>query len=60
MSLLNHLSFFLRIVIAMYHLLRLLSLSDEKGFGLDSSFVTVERVPLVVSQTKEITLKRIN
>lgn len=56
----NDLSFMQRIVIDMYHLLRRLSLSDEKGFGLDSSFVTVERVPLVVSQTKEITLKRIN
>jgi len=55
----NDLSFIKRIVIDIYNVLRRLSLSDEKGFGLDSSFVTVERVPLVVAQTKEITMKRI-
>jgi len=55
----NDLSFIKRIVIDIYNVLRRLSLSDEKGFGLDSSFVTVERVPLVVAQTKEVTMKRI-
>jgi len=55
----NDLGFIKRIVIDIYNVLRRLSLSDEKGFGLDSSFVTVERVPLVVAQTKEITMKRI-
>ena len=55
----SQLNFIQRIVLDVYSLLRRLSLSEVKGFGLDSSFVTVERVPLVVAKTKEIKLKRI-
>lgn len=55
----GELGFIQRIVIDIYNLLRRVSLSEEKGFGLDSSFVTVERVPLVVAKTKEIVLKRL-
>lgn len=55
----HDLSFVQRIIIDVYNILRKLSLSDERGFGLDSSFVTVERVPLVVAHTKEIKMKRI-
>lgn len=55
----SELGFVKRIVIDIYNLLRRVSLSEEKGFGLDSSFVTVERVPLVVAKTKEIILKRL-
>src|SRR5690606_22638659 len=36
-----------RIVLDSYHLLKTFSLSEERGFGLDSSFVSVERVPLM-------------
>lgn len=53
------LGFVKRIVIDIYNLLRRFSLSEEKGFGLDSSFVSVERVPLVVARTKEVYMKRI-
>lgn len=49
-----------RIVLDVYNLLRRVSLSEEKGFGLDSSFVTVERVPLVVAKSKGMVLKRID
>lgn len=55
----GELGFIQRIIIDIYNLLRRVSLSEEKGFGLDSSFVTVERVPLVVAKTKEIVLKRL-
>jgi len=55
----GELGFVKRIIIDIYDLLRHFSLSEEKGFGLDSSFVTVERVPLVVAKTKEIVLKRL-
>lgn len=37
-----------RIVLDIYSVLKLFSLSEERGFGLDSSFVTIERVPLMV------------
>ena len=36
-----------RIVLDVYHILKRGSLSEERSFGLDSSFVTVERVPLM-------------
>ncbi len=55
----RELGFIQRIVIDIYDLLRQFSLSEEKGFGLDASFVTIERVPLVVAKTREIELKRL-
>lgn len=55
----NDLSFMQKIIIDIYNILRRFSLSEEKGFGLDSSFVTIERVPLVVAETKGIHIKRI-
>lgn len=59
MSQTRQLSFVQRIVLDVYNLLKRFSLSEETGFGLDSSFVTVERVPLVVAKTKVIKLKRL-
>ena len=35
------------------------SLSEERGFGLDPSFVTVEKFPLMVSQIPQISLRRV-
>lgn len=35
------------------------SLSEEKGFGLDTSNVTMEKFPLIVSPVTSIKLKRI-
>lgn len=48
-----------RIVIEIHRWLKHFSLSEEKGFGLDSSFVTLERVPLNIPNTENIILKRI-
>lgn len=48
-----------RIVLDIYNILKAFSLSEERGFGLDSSFVTVERVPLIaLSSFKKKRLKR--
>jgi len=55
----NKLPFIERFIMDYYFILRKLSLSEEKGFGLDSSFVTVERVPLIVSTVDDTELKRI-
>jgi KUP system potassium uptake protein len=35
------------------------SLSEERGFGLDASSVTVEKFPLIVSAVANLRLKRI-
>ena len=56
----NKLPFIERFIMDYYFILRKFSLSEEKGFGLDSSFVTMERVPLIVSTADDTQLKRIN
>lgn len=48
-----------RIIMEINRILKLSSLSEEKGFGLDSSFVTLERVPLNIPNTQKIKLNRI-
>jgi KUP system potassium uptake protein len=55
----NNLTFLERIIMDYYFVLKKFSLSEESGFGLDSSFVTVERVPLIVSIPENTELKRI-
>jgi KUP system potassium uptake protein len=39
--------------------LKELSLSEERGFGLDPSNVTVEKFPLIVAPVQTVKLKRI-
>ncbi len=55
----NNLSFYHKLIMDYYFILKRLSLSEEKGFGLDLSFVTVETVPLIFSNTASINLKRV-
>jgi KUP system potassium uptake protein len=55
----NELPFWERVVMKLYFWLKEVSLSEEKGFGLDSSYVTVEKYPLVVSPVSNLNLKRI-
>ncbi|MEN9883589.1 MAG: hypothetical protein RLZZ420_806 [Bacteroidota bacterium] len=56
----NELPFWERVVMKLYFWLKEISLSEEKGFGLDASNVTVEKFPLVVAPVKSLRLKRIN
>ncbi len=55
----NELPFFERLVMKLYFWLKEISLSEEKGFGLDASNVTVEKFPLVVAPIKSLKLRRI-
>ncbi len=55
----NSLSLYEKAIMQIYFILKKISLSEEKGFGLDSSFVTVERVPLILSRTKDYELTRV-
>lgn len=48
-----------KIILEIYKLLKRFSLSEEKGFGLDSSFVTLERVPLNIPTTTDVKLTRL-
>ncbi len=54
----NELPFFERIVMKLYFWLKEISLSEERGFGLDPSNVTVEKFPLIVSPIPNFNLKR--
>jgi KUP system potassium uptake protein len=55
----NELPFMERIIMHLYFWLKELSLSEERGFGLQQSNVTVEKYPLVVAPTNKFKLKRI-
>lgn len=54
----NELPIHEKVVLDIYSFLKHLSLSEEKAFGLDTSSVTVEAVPLIIAPTKELHLKR--
>lgn len=55
----NELPFFERVVMQLYFWIKEVSLSEEKGFGLVSSNVTVEKYPLIVSPVSKLKLKRV-
>lgn len=48
-----------RMTMIYHQILKAFSVAEEKGFGLDLSFVTVEKVPLVVDIPTDFELKRI-
>jgi KUP system potassium uptake protein len=48
-----------KLILDIYSVLKHFSLSEEKAFGLDTSSVTVEAVPLIIAPPKELNLKRI-
>ena len=55
----NELPFWERVVMKLYFWLKEISLSEEKGFNLDASNVTVEKFPLIVAPVKSLKLIRI-
>lgn len=55
----NELPVMERLVMKVYFWLKEVSLSEEKGFGLDSSNVVVEKFPLIVAPVTGLRLKRI-
>jgi len=55
----NELPFFERVIMKLYFWLKEVSLSEERGFGLDPSNVTIEKFPLIVSSLPDLNLKRV-
>lgn len=55
----HNLSFYERFVMYIYALLKKVSLSEERNFGLDLSFVTVEKVPLMLTSPDTVDLQRV-
>jgi KUP system potassium uptake protein len=55
----NDLPFWDQIMMKVHFMIKEYSLSEEKGFGLDTSNVVVEKFPLVVVPVTKVKLKRI-
>jgi KUP system potassium uptake protein len=55
----NDLPIMERLVMKLYFWLKEISLSEERGFGLDVSNVTVEKFPLIVAPVTNVKLKRV-
>jgi len=56
----SDLTFFEKVVMNNYFMMKKLSLSEEKGFGLDSSSVKVEQFPMVLHPPEIIDMKRLD
>ena len=56
----HNLSLYEKFVMAYYFYLKKVSLSEERGFGLDLSFVTVEKVPLMLADPETVEIHRVN
>lgn len=56
----SDLTFFEKIVMNSYFLIKKLSLSEESAFGLDSSSVKVEKFPMVLHAPEKIGLTRVH
>lgn len=56
----NKLPFFDHFIMKGYFLLKRVSLSEERGFGLDPSDVTLEKYPIIVSSVSHIELTRVH
>ncbi len=48
-----------RLIMKGYFYLKKISLSEERGFGLDSSFVTIEKFPLIIQPVTDLKLRRV-
>jgi KUP system potassium uptake protein len=55
----NELPFFEKLIMKLHFWVKEISLSEEKGFGLEQSNVTVEKFPLIVAPVSKLKLKRI-
>jgi KUP system potassium uptake protein len=55
----NELPFFERVIMKFHFWLKEASLSEERGFGLDVSNVTVEKFPLIVAPVTNLKLRRV-
>lgn len=55
----NELPFIEKLIMKAHFWIKEVSLSEERGFGLETSYVTVEKFPLIVSPVTNINLNRL-
>jgi KUP system potassium uptake protein len=56
----NELPAYEKVILDIYYLMKPITLSEESAFGLDTSSVVVEKVPIVITPPKQIHLKRLD
>jgi len=55
----NELPLFEKMIMRAYFWIKKISLSEERGFGLDQSNVTVEKFPLIVAPVRKLKMHRV-
>lgn len=55
----NELPIFEKLIMKLYFWIKKVSLSEERGFGLEQSNVTIEKFPLIVAPVRKLKLKRV-
>jgi KUP system potassium uptake protein len=55
----HNLSIYEKFVMDYYRILKKMSLSEERSFGLDLSFVSVEKVPLMLADPESVEIRRV-
>jgi len=55
----NDLPFYEKIIMKLYFIIKSAGLSEEKGFGLDTSYVNIEKFPLIVTPVSDLQLTRV-
>ena len=55
----SELPFFEKIIMKIHFWLKDISLSEEKGFGLEASSVTLEKFPLIIGPPSKLRMKRV-
>ena len=56
----NDLPFYEKVIMKLYFLIKSIGVSEEKGFGLDTSYVNIEKFPLIVAPVTDLNLQRIS
>ena len=56
----NVFNIYQRLILGSYSFLKLFALNEGKAFGLDTSLVTIEKVPLILNPVGRIDLKRLD
>jgi KUP system potassium uptake protein len=49
-----------KLILNIYFIMKRFSMSEAKAFGLDSSSVKIEKFPMVITQVKELAMRRID
>lgn len=55
----NELPIYEKIILDIYYIMKPITLSEESAFGLDTSSVVVEKVPIIITPPRQIHLKRL-